>query len=354
MATSRTMKVQRLVGTGRFELVEQEVPEPGPGEVRVAVRAVGLCGSDRHYMHESPYYSFGRAGQPLVLGHEPAGIVEAVGEGVRSVRVGDHVAIEPGIPCERCEFCLSGRYNLCPNVRFLGYPGTDGALREYMCHPAEQLVRVPKEFPFRRVAALEPLTIALYATDLARVLPGQTAAVVGCGSIGLMLVSLLRTLGAVEIHAVDPLPYKLEHARSRGATHLHQANHRDAALPIREAAGGRGADVVFEAAGHMEAPALAVEIAAGGGVVALIGINDEDVIRYPASSARRKGLTILNVRRANLTFERAVRLVESGLIEVDSLITHTYALEETPRAMEDFLGYRDGLVKACVEMPGNG
>lgn len=352
MATSRTMKVQRLVGTGRFELVEREVPEPGPGEARVAIRAVGLCGSDRHYMHDSPYFSFDRVGQPLVLGHEPAGVVDAIGEGVCNVRVGDHVAIEPGIPCKNCEFCLSGRYNLCPHVRFLGYPGTDGALREYICHPAEQLIKVPSEFPFKRVAALEPLAIALYATDLARVLPGQTTAVVGCGSIGLMLVSLLRTLGAVEIHAVDPLPHKLEHGRSRGATHVCEGDNRAAAETIRKAAGGRGADVVFEAAGHVEAPALAVEIAAGGGVVALIGINEEDVIRYPASNARRRGLTIVNVRRANLTFNRAVRLVESGVIEVDSLITHTYSLEETPRALADFLAYRDGLVKACVEIPG--
>jgi L-iditol 2-dehydrogenase len=348
------MKVQRLVGTGRFELVEHDIPEPAPGEARVAIRAVGLCGSDRHYMHDTPYYSFDRIGEPLVLGHEPAGIVDAVGQGVHEVSVGDHVAVEPGVPCEQCEFCRSGRYNLCPHVRFLGYPGTDGALREYMCHPVEQLIRVPEDLPFTTVAALEPLTIALYATDLARVLPGQTAAIVGCGSIGLMLVSLLRTIGAVEIHAVDPLQHKLDHARSRGATGLWNGSRRADAAPLMEDTGGRGLDVVFEVAGHADAPGLAVEIAARGGVVALIGINDEDEIRYPASTARRKGLTILNVRRANLTFERAVRLVESGIIEVASLITHTYPLEETPRALDDFLAYRDGLVKACVEIPGPG
>ena len=343
------MKAARLYGIGDIRIDEVPRPSPGPGEALVRVKAVGICGSDVHYFKE------GRIGEvvvsePLVLGHEPAGVVEAVGEGVEHLKPGDRVAVDPAIPCGRCEWCERGHPNLCPSVRFFGTPPVDGALREYITHPAEALFKLPEGLDYECGAMLEPFGVALHAVDLAHLKPGQRIAVFGVGVIGLFVVQLARLSGAVRIFATDLFPSRLELAGRFGADEVFRPDLEDPVAGIMEATGGRGVDVAFEAAWVHGTVEQAVEALAPGGTLVLIGIPlGEDVVSFRASSSRRKGLTVKMVRRMKHAYPRAIRMAEKGLVDLKSPITHRFPLEEVQRAFETAAECRDGVVKVMVE-----
>jgi L-iditol 2-dehydrogenase len=344
------MKVARLSQFGRFDLREEPTPAPGAGQVLVEVRCVGLCGSDRHYLLEGGQVH-GPEALGLVLGHEVAGVVAAIGPQVQGLTAGTPVAIDPALPCSRCRWCLQGQPNVCPHGRFLGYPPTDGALRQFLVHPAELVVPVSSGVHFEQIAMAEPLAIALYAMDCSAGAQASTAAVVGCGAIGLLLIQLLARQGVPAILGADRLMHKLSLARRLGASVALDTGSRNWLSQAREAA-PHGFDVVFEAAGDVEASAQAVELAAPGGRVVLAGINPQETITYRANTARRRGLTILNLRRSNRTTHRAVQLIERGLIDTTGLVTHRFGLEHIDEAFATFMDYRDNAVKVCVEPNG--
>lgn len=344
------MKAAKLHGIRDIRIEEMPEPEPRPGEALVQVRAVGICGSDLHYFKE------GRIGEtvasePLILGHEAAGVVEAVREGVEDLKPGDRVAVDPALSCGKCEWCRKGHPNLCPHIRFFGTPPVDGALREYIAHPAEALFRLPQGLDYEDGAMLEPLGVALHAVDLAHLKPGQRIAVFGVGVIGLFVVQLARLFGAVQIFATDLFPFRLDLAGRFGADEVFRPDSEDPAAGIMEATGGRGVDVAFEAAWVHGTAEQAVEALAPGGTLVLIGIPlGEDVVSFRASSSRRKGLTVKMVRRMKHAYPRAIRMVERGLLDVRSPVTHRFPLDDVRRAFDMAAGYRDGVVKAMVEL----
>ena len=344
------MKAARLYGPRKIRIDEVPKPTPGPGEALVRVLACGICGSDLHYFEE------GRIGEtavsePLVPGHEAAGVVEEVGEGVEGLRPGDRVAIDPAVPCGRCEWCRRGNPNLCPEVRFFGTPPTDGALREYLAHPADALFKLPEGLTYEDGAMLEPLGVALHAVDLAHLRPGQTVAVFGAGTIGLLVVQLVRLCGASWTVATDLLASRLEMARMFGADEVVKADEEDPVGRIKGTTGGRGVDVAFEAAWVHGTTEQAVEALTPGGTLVLIGIpSGEDVVSFRASSSRRKGLTIKMVRRMKHAYPRAISMTKKGLLDIRSPVTHRFPLEEVKRAFEVASGYRDGVVKVMVEL----
>src|ERR1700733_1775691 len=192
------MLAARLHAPGDMQVAEEPVPEPGPGTVLVRVTAVGLCGSDLHWWDEAGIGD-ARLARPLVLGHENAGVI------ADGPRRGQRVAIDPAIPDGTCESCLRGYRNLCPQVRFAGHGGTDGGLREYLAWPTELLHPLPDALSDADGALLEPLGVAAHAVDLGHLRLGGSAAVVGCGPIGLMIVQLLRVAGLTRVLAADPL-----------------------------------------------------------------------------------------------------------------------------------------------------
>ncbi len=309
------------------------------GETLVRVCGVGICGSDLHWLTEGGIGD-AQLAAPLVLGHEFAGTTDT----------GKRVAVDPAIPCGQCEMCRKGNQNLCAEVVFAGHGGQDGALREFMTWPTRCLYQIPDSMDFAEGAMLEPLGVALHAVDLARIHAGDTVGVIGCGPIGLLIIQLARMSGAISVIAVDRLAHRVEAARGYGTTHAILAEGRDEIARIRSAIGDHcGVDVAFEAAGEQEAVDAAIELAAPGARVILVGIPSSDRTSFGASVARRKGLTIKLVRRMKNSYARSIQLVLGGAVEVRSLVTHRFPLEKTSEAFA-VAARREGL-KVLVE-PG--
>ncbi len=343
------MKAALLVSPSHIEISDLPMPVPGPGEVLIRVRSVGICGSDVHYFVD------GRIGetvanQPLILGHEFAGEVAGVGPGVSGLTVGQRVAVDPAIPCGHCEMCLLGHPNLCLNIRFMSTPPDQGALTEYVVASAERCFLLPDSLSFAEGAMLEPLGVALHAMRLAKLFIGDSAGVVGCGPIGLLVLQLLHASGALSLVATDRLDYRLEYARRWGADLLVNVARENPSEAVHAFTRGRGLDVVFEAAGSAEAPEQAARLARNGARVLLIGIPPENSFTLTASLTRRKGLTLKAVRRMKHTYQRAIALTQAGRVDLKALITHRFPLSETEAAFSLVAGQRDGVIKALVEL----
>jgi L-iditol 2-dehydrogenase len=311
------MRVARLMAPGVVEIMDEPRPEPKAGESLVRVGAVGLCGSDLHWFGEG---AIGDAvlSRPLVLGHEFGGTVEG------GPLDGRRVAVDPAIPDGTCARCLEGNPNLCPNVRFAGHGSTDGGLREYMAWPTGRLHPVPDKFDDAVVAMLEPLGVALHCLDLGHVHLGSSAAVVGCGPIGLMLVQALLTAGASRVVAVEPLEHRRDAAARSGAQLV--------LSPEQAAAHAAEVDIAFEVAGTDDAVAITMHLVRAGGRVVLAGIPDDDRTTFPAALARRKGLTIAMARRMKEAYPRAINMVERGVVDIDWLASKSFALADAAEA----------------------
>jgi L-iditol 2-dehydrogenase len=305
----------------------------------VRVTAVGICGSDLHWWDEGAIGD-AKLTRPLVLGHEGAGVIA---EGPRR---GERVAIDPAIPCQTCRACRDGYRNLCHRIRFSGHGETDGMLREFMAWPSALLHPLPEAVSDVAGAMLEPLGVAVHSVDLGHLPFGGTASVVGCGPIGLLLVALLRAAGASSVLAVEPLAHRREAAARLGADQVADpASSGDARL--MRSLTGDGVDVAFEAAGDDEGVQLAMASARPGGRVVLAGIPGDDTIRFGASAARRKGLTIAMVRRMNEVYPRAISLAARGVVDLDSLVSGRAGLGETAAAFGE--GARRTGLKMMIE-----
>lgn len=307
-----------------MRLHDEPVPVPEADETLVRVTAVGLCGSDLHWFGEG---SIGdaRLDRPLVLGHEFAGFTAS----------GQRVAVDPAVPCERCEFCREGNPNLCRALVFAGHGANDGGLREWLAWKTRCLVPVPDSFRDADAAMLEPLGVAIHAVDLGKLRAGMRVGVFGCGTIGLLALQVARANGASEIRVTEPLAHRLAAAKHFGA---------------QEWDGKQELDVVVECAGAQAAVDDAVNAAKPGGRVILVGIPDDNKTAFNASTARRKGLTLALSRRMKHTYPRAIRLVESGLVDVRSLVTHRFPLTQATDAFAT-AQRREG-IKVMIEPNG--
>jgi L-iditol 2-dehydrogenase len=331
------MKVLRLYSPGDLRLHDEPLPTPGLEEVQVRVKAVGICGSDLHWFAEG---SIGDAKleHPLVLGHEFAGETED----------GQRVAIDPAIACGHCEYCEHGHPNLCDNLIFAGQGEHDGAMREYASYPTRCLFPIPDSLSFADGAMLEPLGIAIHTIDLGKLKSGMTVGVFGCGPIGLLIIQMAKLSGAANILATDKLEHRVEAAKRFGASQAFLVGDNSQISEIQGATNGRGVDVAFEAAGVQAAVDDAFAAVRPGGKVILAGIPVDDRTFFSASVARRKGLTIKLVRRMKHTYPRAIELVSKGLVDVRSLVTHSFPLEQASEAFR-VAERREGL-KIIIEV----
>lgn len=318
------MRVARLHGVGDVRVDDEAPPVAGVGEQLVRVTAVGLCGSDLHWFTDGGIGD-AQLTHPLVLGHEFAGVIEGGPDD------GRRVAVDPAQPCGACGDCLEGNRNLCATLVFAGH-GVDGGLRERVAWPAALLHRVPDALSDADAAMLEPLGVALHAHDLGKARVGAVVVVVGCGPIGLCLIQVARAAGASRIVAVEPLAHRRAAAAALGADVVLDPSDGDILVALAAATGSRGADVVFEAAGTDGGVGLAVHAAKAGGRVILAGIPGDDSTTFPASIARRKGLTIKLVRRMKEMYPRATRLVEDGVVDVASIVSRTFPLDQVGEA----------------------
>jgi len=314
------MQVARIHGAGDVRLHDEPLPTPASGEVLVKVTAVGLCGSDVHWFREG-HIGGDRIEKPLVLGHEGAGVIQS------GARRGERVAIDPAQPCGRCRHCEEGNPNLCEALRFAGHAPQDGTMRGHVAWPERCLVPLPPALSDVEGALLEPLGVAMYSVELGGVGPGMSAGVFGSGPIGLLVLQVAKAAGATRLFATDraDVPHRLNAARALGAATF-AVHDGGEAEDILSATGGRGVDVAFEAAGDPGAVEAAVAAVKPGGRVILVGIPSEDRIAFTASTARRKDLLVRVVHRMKHTYPRAIRLVESGRVDLRSLATHRFPL----------------------------
>jgi len=344
------VKAAFVTGPRRMEI--RDIPMPRiqrDDEVLLKVDMVGVCGSDVHI------YKTGQIGGlaaefPWIVGHECAGTVAAVGASARGLTPGRRVAVDPLIACGRCDQCLSGRKHTCRNQKFLATPGqAPGALAEYVVLPAECCYPIPDSMSFVQAALSEPLAVALHARNLARIQPGQTAAVLGCGPIGLCVLASLRQAGAGRLYATDLLDYRLEAARRMGADWTGSPLRQDVVGSIVRAEPA-GVDFAFECAGQQETVDGGLRLLRPGGMLLLVGISEQERITIDIHPARRHELTLQNVRRQNECVREALDIVAGEKVNLDPLATHDFALADSQAAFEMVSEYRDGVIKAMIHV----
>jgi len=343
------MRAVKLYAPGDLRIVEMEKPKPGPNQVLLQVKAVGICASDIHYFRDGGIGD-NVVTEPLILGHEFSAVIAEIGPDVQNVKPGDRVAVEPAEPCWQCDLCKQGDFNLCRSIKFCGTPPHDGAFREFMAYPASLAVPVPQSMDFGEIAMLEPIAIGVYAVDLAQPVRDRTIGILGAGGIGISILQAVRVAGAGDVYVTDLIPERLRYADRLGATRTFDANDPKVVDKVIAATGGRGLDIVFEAAGENEAVCQATEMVRPGGLVMVGGIPRDDFMTVKASVVRRKGLTIRLIRRSNRTLERSIRLVLDGQINASALITHRLPLERVVDAFEIARDRRDGALRVVVEM----
>lgn len=318
------MRVSVLRGVRDIGLEERPVPDVGPGEVLVKVGSVGVCGSDVHY------YEHGRIGDfvvrsPLVLGHEAGGVVAAVGEGVTGDRVGERVAIEPGVPCRRCDQCRHGRYNLCPDISFFATPPVDGAFAEYVAMPADFVFPVPDLISDDAAGLIEPLSVGVWANRKAGTTAGTSLLVSGAGPIGLLVAAVARAQGAGNIVVADVDPHRLELARAYGATHV--ADARDP-----EALDGIEVDAFVDCSGAQQAVIAGIRTVRGGGAVVLVGMG-ADEMSLPVSLLQNREILLTGTFRYANTWPAAIALAASGAVDLDGMVTGRVGLDRAEEAL---------------------
>lgn len=306
-----------LERAGKFSVQEIDVPEYGRDDVLVKICATGICGSDLHYFKEGRIKN-NIVTEPLVLGHESAGEVVAVGSEVKHLALGDRVTIEPGIPCLECKHCLTGRYNLCDSVRFLGAPPHHGTFREYVSHKALFVHKLPDCASFDEGACVEPLAVGYHAVSRAAINPGERVLVTGSGPIGLLAMMFARIAGA-QVTITDLDAYRLGVAEKMGADNI--LNVSTSEVP------SNSFDCVIEATGVPGIYPSVIDALAKGGRIAVVGMSNE-APRVDLTALMRKEATIIAVYRYANCFQPVLRLLEAGRIDVNPLVSHRFDLRD--------------------------
>jgi L-iditol 2-dehydrogenase len=339
------MRIAELVGLKTFRVADGPEPQPGPGEVLVQVAAVGICGSDMHYYAEGGIGD-SRVKYPVVLGHEPAGVVLRTGANVSGIEPGDHFALEPAIPCQSCELCRRGLQNLCDNMRFMSSGGVPGFFRQRVTLPASNLIPIPKHVGMKEATLIEPIAVVLHSMKFASLQPGETAVVFGAGPIGLLTIAALKLAGASRIWAVEPVAHRREMAKAMGADAV--LDTVDPEKTIQRDTSNRGVDVAFDCAAKKGTVGRAIASLAKAGRLVYTGIPSELDIKFDAVGLRKKELTVYNVYRSNHQSEAARDLLSAHARFFAPLVTHTRSLEDIQSAFNTVDRYSDGVGKMVV------
>lgn len=346
--------MKSVILTERGKISLKKFPRPKikkENEVLIKPQMVGLCGTDYHYFltgsldgHPLPF--------PVILGHECAAVVEEAGPKVRKVKPGDHVVIDPALSCKRCDQCQRGRPHTCRNLKFMGFPGqTDGCFSQYVVLPEENCYGIEKNMPLTRAALVEPLSIGLYAVELMKKvknIPVKSAGILGSGPIGLSVFLALKAEGVGSVFMTDKIDERLKSAQEAGATWVGNPDKSDLVKEIKRKE-PLNLDVVFECCGDPQALEQAVELLKPGGILMILGIPLMKQVSFPIHILRRKEICIQNVRRQNHCIPEAVRMLQSGQIQVDFMATHVFPYSKAQQAFEVAANYRDGVLKAMVQ-----
>jgi L-iditol 2-dehydrogenase len=332
----------------RMEPGTMEVPKPAIGQVLVKVMHVGVCGSDLHYYESGQSGSGRKITFPFLLGHECAGEIVELGEGVTGLRLGDRVALEPGVTCGQCEFCRSGRYNLCPDVAFFATPPVQGTLCEYVAHPANMCFKLPDSVDTMEGALVEPLAVGFHAARMAQAAPGKTAVILGSGCIGMSTMLALRAHGVGAVYITDLLAKRLARAKSLGADEAIDITKADPVERVMELTHGRGTDIVIDASGDGGAVKSTAELVARAGRIVMVGMATDQVFPYDFGRIMRKEATIKTIYRYRNCYPAAIQAIATGL-PASKIVSHRFKFKDTAKAFAENSENRAEIVKAVIE-----
>jgi len=321
----------------------------GPRDVRIALRTIGVCGSDVHY------YTHGAIGpfvvrEPMILGHEAAGQIVEVGSAVTELKPGDRVCMEPGIPDPASRTARLGKYNLDPTVRFWATPPVHGVLRPTVVHPTDFTFKLPDHVSYAEGAMVEPLAVGVHAATKVQIQPGDLAVVIGAGPIGMVTILAALAAGCSRVIVSDIHEPKLELAKKLGSVLPVNVRSQQLQDVVKRETDGWGADVLFECSGYAPAMAEMFDLVCPGGRVALVGIPLEP-FPYDVSKAQVKEVRVENVFRYAHVYPRAVAMIASGKIDVTALITNRFAFEDSIAAFDFAKDMPPASVKVQIDMP---
>ncbi len=343
------MRSMMLTGIRQMEMMH--VPDPmllNDTDVLIRMKVIGVCGSDVHY------YKAGKIGSqvvdyPFPVGHEGAGEVIKTGKAVQRVKPGDRIAIEPAMPCWKCDQCLAGRPHTCRELRFLGCPGqAAGCLSEFIVMPETSCFPIPDHMSYDEAALSEPLAIGLYAVNSSIPIKNTATGILGYGPIGMSVHLAAKAKGASEIYATDKVEERLKIAMENGAVYSGNPDKTDVVGEITGMKPGM-LDVVFECCGQQEAIDQAIELLKPGGKLMIIGIPEFDRWTLPVDKTRRKEIVIQNVRRQNETLDETLELISESKINVSAMATHRFSFDDTKAAFDLVSEYEDGVMKAMID-----
>lgn len=338
---------------GLDHMIIKEIPKPtaGPGKVVVSLEYIGICGSDVHYFHNGCVGAYKvDLTQDYMLGHECAGTITEVGEGVTNLKVGDRVALEPGITDGTCEFCKEGKYNLCPDVQFLATPPVPGCNEEFIEFPADYCFKLPDNVSTKEGALVEPLSVGMHAANQAEVGVGDSVVILGAGCIGLVTLLSCRAHGAGTVIVCDLVDARLKKAKELGADYVINGKEKNAIDEVMKITNGRGVDKVFETAGSAFTIHQTPFLAKRGGTVTLVGISTQEEISYNFAQVMDKELTIKSVFRYRNIYPRAIAAIASGAINVKSIASHEFDFDHIQEAYDEAVNNKTDLVKAVIKV----
>ena len=336
---------------GTNEMVWKDIPMPvlKDNEVLIKVEAVGICGSDVHY------YQHGRIGDfvvegDFILGHECAGEVAEIGSGVKSLKVGDRVALEPGKTCGKCEFCKTGRYNLCKDVEFFATPPYHGVFCNYVSHPEDMCFKLPENVSNVEGALVEPLSVGLHAANQGGVKLGDTVIIYGSGCIGLVSLLASKAMGASKIILIDVLENRLKTALKLGATHVINPKEVDVLKTVAEITEGKGAHVVIDTAAAEVTVKQTVDVLKTGGTIVLVGMTVNDEVSFNFMKLMGKEGTLKTIFRYRNLYPVAINAIASGAINVKDIVSHEFDFEDTKEAFDFVVNNAQDVVKAVIKI----
>jgi L-iditol 2-dehydrogenase len=343
------MKAMMLTGIRKMEM--RNVPDPeikNPGDVKIRMSVLGICGSDIHY------YTEGRIGSqqvkyPFTVGHEGAGVVVETGSDVTRVKPGDKIAVEPAISCGECDQCLAGRKHTCRKLKFLGCPGqAEGSLSEYIVMPEENCSPLSGLLTPDHGAISEPLAIGVYSVKKAGAVKGSRIAILGFGPIGMSVLLAAKVQGIDKAYVTDKINERRSIAEKEDATYTGNPLNDNIVEQILERE-PPGLDVVFECCGQQEAFDQAVEILKPGGKLVVAGIPEFDRWSFSAEVTRRREISLQFIRRQVDCVEPALEMMKSGKIDIRNMVTHRFPFNRAKEAFDLVAGYSDGIMKAMID-----
>jgi L-iditol 2-dehydrogenase len=349
MSIPKTIKAAVLFEKSKIRFENIPVPKVEPDRVLIKLDYVGVCGSDSH-LFANGFIGETQITYPMVLGHEPGGTIVQTGQNVHNFKVGDRVAVEPGIPCWKCDNCKQGKYNLCTNVYFYAsLPVREGCFSEYISHPANLCFKLPDNVSTLEGALMEPLAVGFHAATQSGAVVGKSVAILGSGCIGLVTLLSLKSMGINDITVIDILENRLNKAKELGAKHIINASKTDPIKKLLEITGS-GADYTFETAGSDTTLMQISKMTKRGGTITLVGYTSKGIAKMNVNWIIDNEMTIKTVFRYRNHYPTIIKAVSEGLIPLKKIATDIFEFKDIQKGMEYALQHQDTVTKAVIRI----